>query len=324
MNLFLQSFSKYISPDDTLILAVSGWVDSMVLFDLVKKNHPKDKIIVAHFDHSLRWVESDNDRELVANICKSENIVCEIKKMDIWSLAKTQKKSIEHIARDERYRFFRQVKEKYRAQHILTAHHADDQAETILMGMIKWWKTRWLSGMSVVAGDIYRPFLDIRKDDLYQYSRENNLTYHEDMTNGDTHFERNYVRHAIVPLLQTINPTIVDTIWELWIYMQWVREYIQKQIADWLILGARRSGREFSFFRQDFLAETMFFQREIIAYLYVSAHAGSSQWLSRWNIEECVRCIREASNSHGTKKIKDFTLEWRGDRIFYTYPECEL
>jgi tRNA(Ile)-lysidine synthase len=66
--------------------------------------------------------------------------------------------------------------------------------------------------MSVVAGDIYRPFLDIRKDRLYQYSRENNLTYHEDMTNSDTHFERNYVRHTIVPLFQTINPTIVDTI----------------------------------------------------------------------------------------------------------------
>jgi tRNA(Ile)-lysidine synthase len=317
MHIFLETFSKYISPDDILILAVSGWVDSMVLFDILKKHHPKEKLVVVHFDHSLRWDESDADRELVANICKSENIICEVEKMDIWWLAKTEKKSIEHIAREERYRFFRQVKEKYSAKYILTAHHADDQVETILMGMGKWGKIRGLSGMSIASGDIFRPLLSIRKEELYQYARENALIYREDMTNMDTDFERNHVRQNIVPLFRKINPTIDETLGELGQYMQELTDYIEKQVIDWLTKSANISEKEHSFFRQDFLGEAVFFQREIIAYLYHLSHDGSTQWLSRWNIEECIRFIREASNSHGIKEIKNLRLERRGERVYY-------
>ena len=83
MQSFFSTFKKHILPQDIVILAVSGGVDSMVLFDLVTGAHPQENIIVVHFDHSLRGIESDGDRELVANICKSKNITFEVKKMDI-------------------------------------------------------------------------------------------------------------------------------------------------------------------------------------------------------------------------------------------------
>ena len=151
MQSFFSTFSSYISPEDIIILAVSGGVDSMVFFDMIKNIHPKENIIVAHLDHSLRWVESDWDRELVANICKRENLVFELEKLDIGAMAKTEKSSLEAIARRERYRFLESIRSKHNARYILTAHHAGDQTETIVWNLIKWAKVRGLSGMSVVS-----------------------------------------------------------------------------------------------------------------------------------------------------------------------------
>ncbi len=317
MDIFFQTFSKYIKPSDTLILGVSGGVDSMVLFDMVIKHHPREKIIVAHFDHSLRWVESDSDRELVASICKSENITFEVKKMDIKQLAKTEKKSIEHIARDERYSFFREIRDTYKAKYIFTAHHLDDQAETILMGMIKWWKTRWLSGMSVVAGDICRPLLGTPKKALYQYANEHTIVYREDSTNTDTQFERNHVRQNIIPLLEKINPTINETLGELGEYIQELADFIHARLDTWFLAQEMMTQEKRVFLTRSFLCESVFFQREIIACLYHRAHGGSTQWLSRGAIDECLRFIREASNSHGIKEIKKLRLDRRGEKIIY-------
>ena len=83
MEHFLDSYQKHIKTEDILVIAVSGGVDSMVLLDLILENHPHAHIIVAHVDHSLRGAESDGDRELVANFCKSKEIACEIKKIDV-------------------------------------------------------------------------------------------------------------------------------------------------------------------------------------------------------------------------------------------------
>ena len=109
----------------------------MVLFDLVIGIHSHENIIVAHFDHSLRGIESDGDRELVANICKSKNITFEVKKMNIGSMAKDEKMNLESLARRERYAFLEKIRDQYSAKYTLTAHHAVDQTATIIGNMIK-------------------------------------------------------------------------------------------------------------------------------------------------------------------------------------------
>lgn len=109
----------------------------MVLFDLVIGTHSHENIIVVHFDHSLRGIESDDDRELVTNICKNKNIIFEVKKMDIGLMAKDEKMNLEAIARRERYGFFEKIRAQYNAKYILTAHHAVDQTETIIGNMLK-------------------------------------------------------------------------------------------------------------------------------------------------------------------------------------------
>ena len=109
----------------------------MVLFDLIFRQHSRSRIIIAHFDHSLRGIESNSDREFVANICKNENIQFEVKKMDIGGIATEEKMNIESLARRERYRFLEEIRSKYGAKYIITAHHAIDQTETIIGNMIK-------------------------------------------------------------------------------------------------------------------------------------------------------------------------------------------
>ena len=105
MNSFFSTFSEYIQSTDTIILAVSGGVDSMVLLDLVKRNHPGDKIIVAHFDHSLRGAESDGDRELVEQVAMESGLVFVYEKKDIGTIAQNERSSLEAVARRARYAF---------------------------------------------------------------------------------------------------------------------------------------------------------------------------------------------------------------------------
>ena len=137
MLAFSHTFSSVVHPNDIVVIGVSGGVDSMVLLDLVHKFHPVENIVVAHFDHALRWAESDGDRDFVVNFCKNNDIQCESTKVDIAGITKEKKASLEAIARQERYNFLERIRAQYNGKYILTAHHADDQMETIILNMIK-------------------------------------------------------------------------------------------------------------------------------------------------------------------------------------------
>ena len=314
MQSFFPTFSSYTSPDDIIVLAVSGGVDSMVLFDMIKNIHPKENIIVAHLDHCLRWAESDWDRELVANICKREDIVFEVARLDIASMAKIEKSSLEAIARRERYSFLESIRERYSARYILTAHHAVDQTETIIGNMVKGAKVRWLSGMSMVSGFILRPLLNTPKADILEYARENQVSYREDSTNADKSYDRNRIRHDIIPVLESLNPSIHNTFAELASYMQSLGDFLTDTVESWLRKSELESGKPNTFLIASFLALSPFLQSEIISYLYTRSQDGSSQWLSRGLTRELIRFIWDPW-SYGVKEIKNLKLERRGEKI---------
>lgn len=315
MQSFFSTFQNYIKPEDIIVLAISGWVDSMVLFDLVTWVHPQENIVVVHFDHSLRGTESDDDMELVANICKSKNITFEVKKMDIGSMAKDEKMNLESLARRERYAFLEKIRSQYSAKYILTAHHGVDQTETILGNMLKWAKVRWLSGMMCISGNIFRPLLAVSKQEIRNYAKEQNIDYREDSSNSDVTYDRNRIRQDIIPVLESLNPSIHNTFWELAEYMQDVSIYLTGQVESWFQMAEWESGKPNTFLVTTFVALAPFFQGEIISYLYARAQDGSSQWLSRGLIDELIRFISDPG-SYGKKEIKNLHLERRGERIF--------
>lgn len=188
----------------TIIVAVSGGVDSVVLLHTLRQQLPDTKLIVAHVNYHLRE-ESDADESFVRDLAEKYHAIFE---HTAWS--KVSDIGVEKQARDFRYQFFEQLAKKYHTQTVVVAHHADDQAETVLLKLIRGGQLSQLSGMHTKDRQIIRPFLLITKQELIHYAQENNLHWQEDKTNQDaTYTPRNYLRQVIIPQLKTINPQTV-------------------------------------------------------------------------------------------------------------------
>lgn len=198
-----------IFPDFPLIIAVSGGVDSMVLLHIILQKISKEKIFVAHFNHSLRGAESDGDEQFVKNFCEKNHLTFFSCKKNISELAKFEKSSVEATARKYRYDFFCDISKKTGAKYLLTAHHLDDRIETAMFNLIRGAK---FGGISALKREnfykniiIFRPLLDITKSDILAFARENNIDFREDSTNSQTDFQRNFLRHEILPKFAKIN-----------------------------------------------------------------------------------------------------------------------
>jgi len=209
---FNKIFKKYINKQDSIILAVSGGVDSMALVDLILKTNLDNKNIhIAHLDHNLR-PDSHNDYLFVEAYAKKNNINFIGKKEDVTSYSRKYKKSIEEAARELRYKFLRKARKIYNAKYILTAHHADDIVETILFNIIRGSFLKGMAGMDYIHQDLFRPFVEINKADIHQYAKKNKINFHEDSTNINTTFNRNKLRHNIIPEIKKINPQFKKTL----------------------------------------------------------------------------------------------------------------
>jgi len=185
---------KISVPVGTYIIAVSGGVDSMVLLDTLKDN-PKLRLIVAHFDHGIRE-DSKKDRDLVATAAKEYGLKYEEECGLLGSLASEEK------AREARYNFLKKVKNKYKADSIITAHHQDDLIETAFINLLRGTGSRGLVSMQSNP-DILRPLLKVSKAELIDYAVQNKLIWREDSTNTDEKYLRNYIRKNVTLLLSS-------------------------------------------------------------------------------------------------------------------------
>lgn len=186
-------------------IAVSGGVDSVVLLDLMFSDLKKvaSKIFVLHFNHNWRK-ESVKDKRLVESYCKKYKLSF------VYGEMKKQKNRSEEIAREKRYEFFKKSASKHKIDIICTAHHLDDQVETILFRLARGTGPR---GLLPIKNEIklekgvmlFRPLLAYSKEDLVSYSKQRKLIYNEDKTNKDTKYKRNLIRHKIIPLLKEVN-----------------------------------------------------------------------------------------------------------------------
>lgn len=172
------------------IVAVSGGVDSIVLLDqLVRAGEAE--LVVAHVDHGIRQ-ESGEDAQFVAGLAEQYGLRCESTTLQLGLGAS------EEQAREGRWRFLRDTKEKYTADTIVTAHHADDVVETMIINLMR--GTGW-RGIATLreTGEIKRPLLGLRKKDIIRYAKDRGLSWHEDATNQDDTYLRNRVRRTIIP-----------------------------------------------------------------------------------------------------------------------------
>ncbi|MFA4920809.1 MAG: tRNA lysidine(34) synthetase TilS [Candidatus Neomarinimicrobiota bacterium] len=217
----MRKFTSFVEDnrllDDvrTVIAGVSGGVDSMCLLDLLlaRRSRWEIEIVVAHFNHQIRGALADRDEELVRRFCAERSLTFLVERADVPKMARKRRISLEMAGRELRYAFFQKIAEGYPGGVVATAHTRDDQAETILLRILKGGGLHGLSGITLKRDNLVRPLLFAGKDELYAYAREKKLAFVEDHTNLIDDCERNFIRNQLLPAVKReLNPNVAETL----------------------------------------------------------------------------------------------------------------
>ena len=234
-----------------VILMVSGGADSMALLHMTATEPidlgdgaglvrvAQERLHVLHVNHLLRGADADADQHFVQATCDSLDIPCTVLRVDVAKLAQERDGNVEEIGRRVRYDAARELAQKLCTEQgvsrqkakILTAHTADDRAETFMMNVMRGSGMSGLASIPRHRGLIYRPLLDYTHDQLKDWLKARGLDWHEDATNTDTHYLRAYMRHNVLPLLKARNPMLVQTVCKIADLMTDEDDYLEAKAA---------------------------------------------------------------------------------------------
>lgn len=201
---------QLFQKNDHLLIAVSGGLDSVVLCHLCKA--AGCSFSIAHCNFSLRGAESDRDEAFVKTLAADLNATIYVEQFDTNRYAQENKVSIQVAARELRYQWFRNLLKEHGLRYLLTAHHRDDNVETVLMNLAKGTGIDGLKGIQPKQGDLVRPLLFASRQEILQYANENGLKWVEDSSNQETKYARNHFRHAVIPALEKVYPQVSQNI----------------------------------------------------------------------------------------------------------------
>lgn len=239
VSLSLNGICK-LKKDDIVVVALSGGMDSMCLFDVTYKlsNDYGFKMMALHVHHGIRGKDADRDLEFVENYCKSFDVPFIKCKVKAKTYAKENGLTIEEAARILRYKEIDNVWKKVLSKnpdscvYILLAHHMRDQVETIIHNILRGTGVKGLSGMNDMRDYIIRPMLNVSKDDIEKYVKNYAIPYVEDLTNKDDNYTRNYIRHEILDKFVKVNNKSFEHIIELSKQAREMNDYIESVSDD--------------------------------------------------------------------------------------------
>lgn len=234
MDVLISRVAAYINrhallqTGDSVVVGVSGGPDSLCLAHVLLRLVPelRLRLHVAHLNHALRGAESDADAKYVSELARAWDLPCTVERVDVKAVAARRRLSLEEAARQARYAFLASTAQRIGAQRIAVGHHADDQAETVLMHFLRGSGVAGMRGMlpGIPLSDyralsehadglsaevtLVRPLLGVRRAEIAAYCDQNALKPRIDRSNLDTAFQRNRLRHEILPALRKINPAI--------------------------------------------------------------------------------------------------------------------
>lgn len=203
------SVKKLCGGKDKILLAVSGGIDSMVMLHLFQIN--KFNIGVAHANFQLRGDESDGDEQFVKDYCAHHSIPFFTKRFDTSQYSKTNSLSTQMAARELRYAWFDELINENRFDFVATAHQLNDSIETALLSFVRGSSIEGLDGISAKNGKIIRPLLFAMRDQIATYAHENKIAWREDSSNASDDYQRNFIRHQVIPLLKGLNPSLENS-----------------------------------------------------------------------------------------------------------------
>ena len=261
-----------LNPGDTVLVAVSGGSDS--LFLLLALNHLKSKLrlkklIVCNLDHGIRGIESREDSLFVKKMAEELNLGFIHKKIDL-SKKISRNLSTEEVAREERYKFFKCAAKAAKANVIATGHTMDDQAETILMRLIKGASLKGIVGISPSRSEgtlkVIRPLFELEKKEIEEYLDQRGVAYKIDSTNLEPVYFRNIVRREIIPYLEKYNPRLKRALCSLAEHLREDFEFINeaKKNAVRCTQNAGRDSRNIELRLKDLVMQPKTIQKEIL------------------------------------------------------------
>lgn len=216
--------------DKKLLIAISGGIDSTVLLHLF--HQLKFSVSLAHCNFSLRGKESNKDEQFVKDLGEKLRISTFTIKFETEKYASENGISTQMAARDLRYNWFQKICEENNIDYILTAHHKEDVIETFLINLIRGTGLDGLTGIPEVNGNIVRPLLPFKRNDILVYATKNKLQWREDQSNSSIKYVRNKIRHKIVPVLKELNPSLLDSFQNTLENLKGSQQIVKNQIQN--------------------------------------------------------------------------------------------
>jgi tRNA(Ile)-lysidine synthase len=312
-------------PGETVVVGLSGGPDSVALTDALASLRRRRgfRVVAAHLDHGLR-PGSAADAAFCAGLCERLGVELRSAAADVRSRARHERGGLEQAARRERYAFLRRVREEEKAAAIAVAHTRDDQAETLLLRLLRGAGATGLAGMRVRTGDVIRPLLGVSREDVIAHLRGRGLDWREDPSNADPAHRRNRVRHELLPYLEArFNPRIREALARTAAVLADEAAHIRCEAEALLDQAARDDGDAVVLSRPALLAAPAAVARAAIRQALIGA--GGQRQVSAGHVERVLALVRAKAPSGRRLPLPDgrearFRRDgvWLGPRIAAT------
>ena len=321
----LDTIKKYelISNGDKLVLGVSGGPDSMCMLNVLKEiqeNGTLDfEITVAHINHMIRE-EAREDENYVKKYCKENGINFYSRSIDVEKIANTNKIGTEEAGRNERYKFFDEILRKTASSKIAIAHNKNDNAETVIMNIIRGSGVSGLKGIEAKREKYIRPLIECEREEIEEYCEKENLNPRIDKTNFENIYTRNKIRNIVIPFIKKeFNPNIIETINRLSDLVTEEEIYIEKQVEKEykeILIEEDLEKRTIILDLKKFNNEEKVIKSRLILYT-ITRIFGSSKGIEKIHIEDIIKlCNNNVGNKYLTpnKNIKVLT---KNSKIYF-------
>ena len=301
--------NKLIESGDKIVVGVSGGPDSICLLDVLRKIKSGNlffEIYVAHINHMLRE-NAIIDEQYVENYCKKNDIPVFIRRADIEKISKTKKIGTEEAGREIRYNFFEEVMKNVGANKIATAHNENDNAETVILNIIRGCGISGLKGIEAKTKNLIRPLIETPRKDIEEYCFINKLNPRTDETNKELIYQRNKVRNVMIPYIEKeFNENFTQTLNRLSCIAKEETEYIEAIVEEEYKKIVLKDGKEIELSLKGFNKLHRVIKKEMIRYT-INRVLGNLQGIGNIHIEDIIKlCENEIGNKYlmPNKKVK--------------------
>jgi tRNA(Ile)-lysidine synthase len=299
---------------ERVLVAFSGGADSTALLHLLHAIRPvlRLELAAAHCNFQLRARASLGDERFCQKVCDALGIALFTQRFPTAQLAKSAKLSIEEMARNLRYDFFQKVMREQHFSKLATAHHAGDNAETVLFNFFRGASLLGLSGIPERRGPIIRPLLPFERADLLAYLKARNIAYRIDRTNFQTDFDRNFIRHKVIPLLEKrFEHKLIPSLLRFSQHVEELSEFVEHHVQH-LMRKKGLSFKQHAFDVEALQALTAFEQKELF-----------KRALQKFNVSPTAQLLGRLTDllrrQSGRKVVVNPKLEvvWKGDSLLF-------